>query len=275
MRMRLLRVLPPFVGALAWLAIASDARPALAQTPYIPYFGKNMVRYTKFEWHIYKTDHFEIYYYPALERHLERVAAYAESAYQHVSAELKHDLVNKVPLILFKTQSEFQQQHISGDELPEGVLAFAEPERNRMVLPIDEPSDRLYELITHELTHVFEFDIIPRGLGLLNNLPLWMDEGLADYMTGGWNPLDLMQVRDAAITDNVPKMSEMNSQPLSGRLPYSLGHATFEFIESRWGKDGLRQFLFSLRKSAIGGGESAYEEALKVKADDFDEQFDR
>jgi hypothetical protein len=144
-----------------------------------------------------------------------------------------------------------------------------------MVLPIDEPSDRLYELITHELTHVFEFDIIPRGLGLLNNLPLWMDEGLADYMTGGWNPLDLMQVRDAAITDNVPKMSEMNSQPLSGRLPYSLGHATFEFIESRWGKDGLRQFLFSLRKSAIGGGESAYEEALKVKAEDFDEQFDR
>ena len=33
-----------------------------------------------------------------------------------------------------------------------------------------------------------------------------------------------------------------------GRLPYNLGHAAFEFIESRWGKEGLRQFLFALRK---------------------------
>ena len=89
--------------------------------------------------------------------------------------------------------------------MPEGVLAFAEPERNRMVLPIDEPSDQLYQLITHELTHIFEFDIIPRGLGLMSTLPLWMDEGLSDYMTGAWNPLDLMMVRDVAITDNVPQ----------------------------------------------------------------------
>ncbi len=44
---------------------------------------------------------------------------------------------------------------------------------------------------------------------------------------------------------------------------YNLGHAVFEFIESRWGKEGLRQYLFSLRKAVIGGGEDAYEEAFK------------
>src|SRR5204863_2855820 len=148
------------------------------------------------------------------------------------------------------------------------------PMGGRMVLPIDEPSDRLYQLITHELTHIFEFDIIPRGI-VGGSLPLWMDEGLSDYMAGAWNPVDLMTVRDAALTDNVPRMSEMYSAPMSGRAPYELGHATFEFIESRWGKDGLRQFLFSLRKSVIGGGDSAYEEALKVKPEDFDDQFDR
>jgi hypothetical protein len=248
--------------------------PIRAQTPFVPYFGKNRVHRNKFEWFIYKTDHFDIYYYPELERHLERVAGYAESAYQRISGELKHDLADRVPMILFKTQSEFQQQNISGGELPEGVLAFAEPERNRMVLPIDEPPDQLYRLITHELTHVFEFSIIPRGI-IGASLPLWMDEGLANYMAGYWNILDLMQVRDAAITDNVPKMSEFETAPLSGRLTYSMGHATFEFIEARWGKEGLRQFLFSLRKNVIGGGESAYEEALKLQPEEFDEQFDR
>ncbi|MEO7192988.1 MAG: hypothetical protein ABI051_18225 [Vicinamibacterales bacterium] len=270
MRMRRLRMLTLFAGVAAFVLSATVPLPA--QTPYVPYFGKNKVRYDRFDWHIYRTDHFEIYYYPQLEQHLERVASYAESAYQRISADLKHDLAERVPLVLFKTQSEFQENNIAGD-VPEGVLAFAEPERNRMVLPIDEPPDQLYRLITHELTHVFEFDIVPRGIG--GGLPLWIDEGLANYMAGYWNVLDLMQVRDAALTDNVPKMSEFESQPLSGRLPYSLGHATFEFIESRWGKEGLRQFLFSLRKSVLGGSDSAYEEALKLKPEDFDEQFDR
>jgi hypothetical protein len=236
----------------------------------VPYYGKNKIRYDNFEWHIYTTDHFEIYYYPEIKQHLERVTSYAESAYSQVSSDLKHDLAFKVPLVIYKTQSEFQQQNIEPTELPEGVLAFAEPYRDRMVLPIDEPSDALYRLITHELTHIFEFDIIPRSL-LRRGLPLWVDEGLSDYMTGYWNPFDLMTVRDAAISDTIPPMSDTQMQAfVDGRLPYNLGHAAFEFIESRWGKEGLRQFLFALRKNVIGGGESAYEEAFRLKGEEFD-----
>ncbi len=244
------------------------------QTPYIPYYQKNRIRYDNFKWHIYTTDHFEMFYYPEIEQHLERITSYAESAYQQISSDLKHDLAHKVPMVLFKTASEFQQQNIDPSELPEGVLAFAEPYRDRMVLPIDEPTDQLYRLITHELTHIFEFDIIPRSL-LRRGLPPWVDEGLANYMAGYWNPFDLMQVRDAAITDNIPKMSEFEASYEAGRVIYSMGHAAFEFIESKWGKEGLRQFLFALRKAVIGGGESAYEEAFRIKPEDFDEQFDK
>jgi hypothetical protein len=272
MRLRRFRTLLA-VGLMTGLALGSLPAPVDAQTPYVPYFGKNRVRYERFDWHIYRTDHFDIIYYPELEPHLERAASYAESAYQRISADLKHDLAQRVPLVLFKTQSEFQTNNIAG-ELPEGVLAFAEPERRRMVMPIDEPPDQLYRLIVHELTHIFEFDIIPRGL-IGGGIPLWVDEGLANYMAGYWNPVDLMQVRDAALTDNVPRMSRFDAQPLTGRLPYSMGHAAFEFIEERWGKEGVRQFLFSLRKNVLGSGETAYEEALKIDAQEFDDQFDR
>src|SRR3970040_1096121 len=72
----------------------------LAQTGYVPYYGKNKIRYDRFNWHIYTTDHFEIFYYPEIQDHLERVASYAESAYQHISSELKYDLAYKIPLIL-------------------------------------------------------------------------------------------------------------------------------------------------------------------------------
>lgn len=256
--------------------LASLAAPALAQTPFVPYFGKNEVRYDSFKWQIYTTDHFEIYYYPETEQHLERVAGYAESAYQKLSSELKHDLAFKIPLLIFKTQAEFQQQNVIPGAVSEGVAAFAEPTRNRMLLPVDEPPDQLYRLITHELTHVFEFDIIPRSL-VRRTVPLWVDEGLADYMAGVWRPLDLMTVRDATVADIIPKMTKFEGygQFTNPRLVYNLGHACFEFIEAKWGKEGIRQYLFSLRKSVIGGGEAAYEEALRVSADEFDQQFEK
>ena len=267
---------PSIPALLAALVLVAYASVAAAQTPFVPYFGKNRIHYDNFEWHIYTTDHFDIYYYPEMEQHLARISGYAESAYQQISADLKHDLPFKVQLILFKTHSEFEQENIFG-QATEGVGAFAEPVRQRMVMPIDEPPDRLYGLIIHELTHQFQFDIIPQSL-VRRSYPLWVGEGGAESERGQWTPMDLMTVRDAAVADIVPKMSETEGYGNSNNprlVPYNLGHALFEFIEAKWGKEGIRQFMFSLRKSVIGGGEDAYEEAFKMKTDEFDQAFAR
>ena len=266
----------PIAAAAFVTALILAPTLASAQTDFIPYHGKNQIRYDNFEWQIYTTEHFEIFYYPEIEEHLERVAGYAESAYQHISGELKYDLGFKVSLILFKTSSEFQQQNVIPGAAQEGVGAFAEPMRTRIVMPLDDPPDLLYRLVVHELTHQFEFDIVPTSL-IRRNVPLWINEGLSDYMTGMWRPLDLMTVRDAAVADIIPKMTELEGYTNIGsvRLVYNLGHAAFEFIESRWGKEGIRQYLFSLRKSVIGGGEDAYQEAFRLSPEEFDEEFDK
>ena len=195
-------------------------------------------------------------------------------AHQHISSELKYDLAFKIQLILFKTSAEFQQQNVIPGAAQEGVGAFAEPTRYRIVMPLDDPPDLLYRLIVHELTHQFEFDIIPTSD--TPQYPVVGQRGLSDYMTGIWRPIDLMTVRDAAVADIVPKMSELEGYTNVGsvRMIYNLGHAVFEFIESRWGKEGIRQFLFSLRKSVIGGGEDAYMEALRLSPEEFDQEFD-
>src|SRR5258706_16471463 len=114
-----------FAAAVAIVA-AGRAAPVAAQTPMVPYFGKNNIHYEKFDWKIYTTDHFEIYYYPDIESHLERAASYAESAYQQISADLKHDLSLKVKMILFKTHSEFEQHNLpppGASSEPVGSLA--------------------------------------------------------------------------------------------------------------------------------------------------------
>ena len=63
-------------GLVGLLALGWAATTSTAQTQYNPYYGKNLVRYNNFDWHIYETDHFEIFYYPELEEHLGRVAGF-------------------------------------------------------------------------------------------------------------------------------------------------------------------------------------------------------
>ena len=58
----------PIAAAVCVAALVLTPCLAWAQTPYIPYFGKNQVRYDNFEWQIYETDHFEIFYYPRSSR---------------------------------------------------------------------------------------------------------------------------------------------------------------------------------------------------------------
>jgi hypothetical protein len=277
MRTRTLgRAVKPSFAALVLAVLAATASPAVAQTQFAPYYGKNAIRYDHFRWQTYQTDHFEIYFYDEIEPHLERMASYAESAYQHISSELKHDLAGKVPLILFQTSAEFYQQNVIPGAAQEGVGAFAEPSRYRILMPMDNPPDLLYRLMVHELTHIFQFDIIPTSL-IRNTTPLWVNEGMSDYMTGQWTPIDIMMVRDAAIADVVPKMSQLQGYGNLGNLRgiYNLGHAAFEFMEARWGKEGVRQFVFALRKSIIGGGDDAYQEAFQISAEEWDTEFDR
>ena len=230
-----------FAALLLAVAVSGFVRSAEAQgtaTSFVPYFGKNLVHYGNFDWQIYTTDHFEIYYYTAVKPHLERVAGYAESAYQTVSSDLKHDLAFKVPLIIFKTYVDFEQENVIPGAVREGVAAFAESTRNPMVLPLDEPPDLLYRTITHELTHIFEFDIIPQAL-IGREDPLWINEGLSDFMTGYWTPLDLATVRDAAVADIVPKMTKMPGTATSRIRASSTTSATRR--SSSWSRAGARR----------------------------------
>ncbi len=269
------RFRPLLLPALALLLAA--AQPASAQ--FVPYYGKNKVKYDNFAWRVYKSAHFEIYYYPDFEQHLSRLAAYLESSYLKISTGLKHEMAKPIPVIFYKTHSEFEQTNLFPAFIPEGVAAFTEPLLNRIVLPIDEPPDQLQGLITHELVHAFAFDLIPRGLGfgiMQRAIPLWVDEGLADYFRGIWEPLDLMMIRDAALTDEVPRLSRAEFEAFSGRLVYNMGHAAFEFIESRYGKEGIRQFLYTLRKGLLGGGpEELFKQAFRTTPEEFDASFDK
>jgi beta-lactamase regulating signal transducer with metallopeptidase domain len=219
-------------------------------------------------WRTHNTDHFEIHFQPDLDLHAERVGQEAERAYERVSSDLKHDLAFRVPVILLRNRDELER---SGGGLGQPHVAlFVEPARGRILFAVDHPADQWYGLITHEVAHVFGFDIIPGTA-----TPPWITEGLAEYERGAWDPNDLARIREAVRANAVPKISGVDADGrLEARLVSSFGHAAFDFIESRWGKAGVRQFLFALRQAAYSG-DDPYERALQVSKDEFDQAFER
>lgn len=207
-----------------------------------------------------KTDHFTLHFPATLDLHAERVAVEAERAYERVSSDLKHNLASAVPILLFRTRQELEQ----GASVSQ---ADASPgSRDRILLAVDVPADQWRGLITHELAHVFGSDIVP-GM----KAPRWIMEGLAEYERGDWDPSDLAAIRDMVHGGSLPSASDIDrGSGIDARVLSALGHAAFDFIESRWGKNGVRQFLFALRRAALEGIDP-YAQAFRVSREEFTE----
>jgi WD40 repeat protein len=240
------------------------------------YFGKNKVHWRDFDWHLYRSPHFDIYYYPDSEPFLEQMVSYAESAYLYLSRDLDHEVKFRIPLIYYRTHAEFEQTNVDLSEIPQGVLAFAEPLKHRMVMAIDLPPDKLYELIIHELTHIFEFSILFQdslGRAVRSGAPLWLMEGLASHMARDEDNLDIMVIRDAVIHGLVPPITKVRGLTF---LTYRFGQAAFDFIEQEWGREGITTFLSEYRRILLSRNiEKAIKEAFGIEADEFDRRFQK
>ncbi len=221
--------------------------PAAASQAQYDYFGENKIVYDNFDWKIYHSTHFTIYFYDAEKDKLQKVTSYAESAYDERSRQLNFQIPKPINIIYYATHSDFEQTNTLLNFIPEGVGAFALPSRNRMVLPVDLPDEKLQQLIGHELTHVFQFEILFGGNYLraaTTSAPQWFMEGMASYYGNDEDNRDRMVLRDAVLSDQVP---EITQKGIEGFFAYRFGHAVFDFIAAEWGKDAVRDFVFEFR----------------------------
>ena len=219
-----------------------------------------------------ESEHFEIRYGALLANDIERIETAAERAYQRVSGRLAEDLSFRVPLILFGTRQEFERQDIAPGANLAGISSFSEPTANRIVVLVEEWGDDLAARIAHELTHVFAFEAIPRsdpGAGV----PLWVDEGLADYGVGTWSETDEDILRGLVESGDIPAMSaaEGHAGFENPRVVYALGHAAFDFVEAEWGQAAIGALLRAFGPAGPVG--NPYRDALGLAPAAFDQAF--
>lgn len=261
-------------ASLLVLPVAEAGAQGLGYRAGVTDFGKNKVQWRYFDWRIYESPHFKVYYYPEEEQLLQKVVSFAESAYDSLSRSFDYQIAEPTSLIFYATHSAFEQTNVSPGFIPEAVGAFADRVRRRMVLPVDMPDPELMALIRHELTHIFQYHILFGGgtVGGVAGPPLWFMEGMASYMAEDETARDRMFLRDAVVNDAVPPITRGN---IPRFLSYRFGHAVFDYIEERWGEDGFRDFVYEVRNTLGSEPGRALERVFNVLPADFDADFRR
>ena len=179
MRRRLLRA-----SLLAvMLAVLGTAGSASAQ-----YFGQNKVQYDDFEFKTYSTDHFDIYFYPEERTAVMDAGRMAERWYQRHSRTFLREFEKRKPLIFYANSADFQQTNAVQGQLGQGTGGVTESIKERVIMPLTGSYAETDHVLGHELVHSFQYDIAlrknNRGFSL-RNLPLWLVEGMAEYLSVG------------------------------------------------------------------------------------------
>src|SRR5476649_207722 len=121
------------------------------------YFGQNKVRYKNLKFKVYKTPHFEIYYYLKNDSLIKRFAQESELWYT-IPQQVFRDTFRKAnPIILYADHPDFQQTTAIEGEIGVGTGGVTEGLKNRVVMPVMETNQTTRHVIGHELVHAFQY----------------------------------------------------------------------------------------------------------------------
>ena len=232
--------------------------PASAQ-----YFGRNKPYYKKFNYKVYETPHFDIYYYLKNDSVLNQLARLSEE-WQRRHAQVFGRELDHNPLFIYNNHADFQQTTTISGSIGIGTGGVTEALKNRMVMPFAPIFAQTDHVLGHEMVHAFQYASIINGdstnLNSLSNLPLWMVEGMAEYLSkGSVDGHTAMWIRDGVFHKKFPTFKDMETDPRY--FPYRWGQAFWAFVGKTWGDDKILPLFV---RTARLGFDQAVQELLGI-----------
>jgi Tol biopolymer transport system component len=238
-------------------------------------FGKNKVQYKKFSWYFIQSDHFDIYFSEGGGHLADFAAAAAESAYASISKSFRYQVINRIPIILYNSHNDFQQTNVIAEYLEEGIGGVTELFKNRVVVPFEGDYKKFRHVLHHELVHGVINDMFYGGSIqsiIANNitlqLPLWMNEGLAEYEALKWETDSDMFLRDATVHEYLPPINN-----LYGYFAYRGGQSLWYYIERKYGAQKVGEILNRIKSTR--SVEAGFRGAIGLRLEELNERWQK
>ncbi|WP_369414077.1 peptidase MA family metallohydrolase [Desertivirga xinjiangensis] len=220
--------------ALLLLALLSNIKnPVSAQ-----YFGQNLVRYKNLKFEVKQSPHFELYHYLKNDSLVSHFLRETEIWYDLHQQVFRDTFSKKNPFILYENHPDFQSTTVLQGGASVGTGGVTEGLKNRVIMPIQQLNHQTRHVLGHELVHAFQYHSLIEGdstnLENIGNLPLWMVEGMAEYLSvGKVDAFTSMWMRDAYLNKDIPTLRDLTTS--SRYFPYRYGQAFWTYIGSTYG----------------------------------------
>lgn len=223
----------------------------IATSAFGQYFGQNKVNYEKFPFKKNETDHFSIYNYLRNDSLVYQLSNQAEKWYLRHNA-IFGDTIDNNPLIFYNDKADFKQTNVISGEIGVGTGGVTEGMKRRVIMPMMNSNTETDHVLGHEMVHVFQYYMFQSSDSLsyqnLQNVPLWMIEGMAEYLSiGTVDNQTSMWMRDAVMRHDIPSIKDM-TRKMYEYFPYRYGHAFWAFLTGKYGDAIIRPFFYQTAK---------------------------
>ncbi len=231
------------------------------------YFGQNKPSYKQFDFELFNTPHFEIYHYNTSDSLVKSMALKSEQWYGYHQQILLDTFKVKNPLIIYTSHADFQQTNAIHGYIGIGTGGVTEGFKKRIVMPVSFSEQQTNHVLGHEMVHAFQYDLLQKnsdmGISAVQNIPLWMVEGMAEYLSvGNTDSHTALWMRDALIHDKFPSLKELTINLRYS--PYRYGQAFWSYIANTYGEQYVSHLFL---ETAEKGVDKAIADVLLVSMD--------
>lgn len=230
------------------------------------------VRYqdTRFTWKTFQGSIVTVHWVEGDTAFGKRAAAIGDKAIADASALLGVHETDPIDFFIYADVDSFRE--VLGPALRENVGGVAFPDIRTLfaqISPDEVNAAWVGVVVPHELTHLVFGTATDNPY---HSPPHWLNEGLAVYLSQGFDSSDRTDVRNAASDSTLMPLASLDGQfPTAGDrfgLAYSEAVSAIDFMVSTYGKPALVQLIVSYAQGRTD--DEAFQAALGVDVAGFE-----
>ena len=273
-------------GGGSWVVSGTDAGPVTPNTLYKArlrvttadgvFVGPEasvLVSDDRFHWNVRESDRLRLHWYSGGTAFASQALRVGEDGVTHAEDFMGLRLPSKVDIFVYADEAPFRDAIGQGSpENAAGVPFSGIATLFALIRPEQIDSSWVGEVVPHELTHL----VLGAGIGPGVDVPLWLNEGLAVYLSRGDTDGDRQTVRDAISSATLVPLDGLagnfptDAQGDRSLAAYAESVSAVAFMDRTYGQARIARLIGGFETA---GAEAAFMNALGVDPATFASQW--